>query len=218
MYTTRENHTRAYELQDNSDAQYASFRDNIPYMAIVLVVHPLLRKLYNRFYSVNTTSPQGNGHASKTSVPKSNEADHRMNRRTSYDLYFALVFLTALHGVSVVKILLILYVNFCIASRLPKTWISPTTWIFNVGILFANELTHGYPFGTLVSKAMPFSESAIASAEALDSYGGLIPRWEVLFKMTILRLISFNQDYYWSLDLRAGSPIEVRTTTSTEEI
>jgi len=31
---------------DNSDAQYRGFRDNIPYMALVVVLHPLLRKGY----------------------------------------------------------------------------------------------------------------------------------------------------------------------------
>lgn len=37
-----------------------------------------------------------------------------------------------------------------------------------------------------------------------------MPRWEVLFKITILRLISFNMDHYWSLDRsRSGSPVEV---------
>jgi hypothetical protein len=34
---------------DNSDAQYQSFRDNIPYMALVLVLHPILRRVYESF-------------------------------------------------------------------------------------------------------------------------------------------------------------------------
>jgi hypothetical protein len=46
-------------------------------------------------------------------------------------------------------------------------------------------------------------------ARGLDSFGGLMPRWEILFKITILRLISFNMDYHWSLDYSAASPIEV---------
>jgi hypothetical protein len=37
-------------------------------------------------------------------------------------------------------------------------------------------------------------------------------RWEVLFKFTILRLVSFNLDYYWSSHSRAGSPLEVYHT------
>jgi len=31
----------------------------------------------------------------------------------------------------------------------------------------------------------------------------------VLFNICVLRLISFNFDYYWSFDRRATSPIEV---------
>lgn len=34
---------------DNSDAQYRSFRDNLPYMGLLLVLHPLARKLYQAF-------------------------------------------------------------------------------------------------------------------------------------------------------------------------
>ncbi|KNG80499.1 glycerol:H+ symporter (Gup1), partial [Aspergillus nomiae NRRL 13137] len=33
---------------DNSDAQYSSFRDNIPYLLALLVAHPLLRRVYER--------------------------------------------------------------------------------------------------------------------------------------------------------------------------
>jgi len=33
---------------DNSDAQFQSFRNNVPYMAMVLVAHPLLRIAYER--------------------------------------------------------------------------------------------------------------------------------------------------------------------------
>lgn len=43
----------------------------------------------------------------------------------------------------------------------------------------------------------------------LDSFGGIMPRWEVLFNIAILRMISFNMDYYWCLDYPATSPIEV---------
>jgi hypothetical protein len=48
----------------------------------------------------------------------------------------------------------------------------------------------------------------------MDDHGGLIPRWEVLFNITILRLISFNLDYYWSLNSPRASPVEVRPILS----
>jgi hypothetical protein len=34
---------------DNSDAQYRGFRENIPYMGMVVVLHPILRRVYERF-------------------------------------------------------------------------------------------------------------------------------------------------------------------------
>lgn len=33
-------------LVDNSDAQYRSFRDNLPYMFLLLTLHPILRRAY----------------------------------------------------------------------------------------------------------------------------------------------------------------------------
>lgn len=89
------------------------------------------------------------------------------------------------------------------------------TWIFNIGILFANELCRGYPYARIAAMLLPPQTSQAGSSfdsnwgTRLDNYGGLIPRWEVLFNITVLRLISFNFDYLWSLEHRAVSPIEV---------
>jgi hypothetical protein len=90
------------------------------------------------------------------------------------------------------------------------------TWIFNLIVLFANELCDGYPLAkiapifvsaeVLEGKAVP---TLVAWAQFLDGFGGLMARWQILFNFTILRLISFNMDYYWSLDYPSESPIEV---------
>ena len=93
--------------------------------------------------------------------------------------------------------------------RLPKKAIPPVTWIFNIGVLFANELAHGYSYSQFAEAMLPFP-MALTLSKNFDQLGGLIPRWEILFNITVLRLISFNLDYCWSLDRdRAGSPIEV---------
>lgn len=136
------------------------------------------------------------------------------NRRIKFDYYFALIFLVALHGFSVLKILAILTINYNIATRLPRDRIPAVTWLFNIGILFANELLQGYHFADIAGLLTPGLSNGgdnvfVSWGKWLDNYGGLIPRWEVLFKVTILRLISFNLDYYWSLDYRSASPIEV---------
>lgn len=197
---------------DNSDGQYAGFRDNIPYLSILLVVHPLLRRAYN---SLAATSAAG------TSIPSSSSwaTPQHFASRVNFDFVSGLVFIIALHGFSALKVLTILYINYSIAMRLPRNSVPTATWIFNLTVLFANELAQGYHFKTLTEAAAPFYAGAEDLGKFLDGWGGLIPRWEVLFNITILRLIAFNMDYYWSLARdRAGSPIEVRPTTTISHI
>jgi protein-cysteine N-palmitoyltransferase HHAT len=122
-----------------------------------------------------------------------------------------------LHGFSAIKVLAILWVNFKIGTTLPRRYVPVTTWVFNVGILFANELCEGYRFqaaaqlfsATTVSGTDDHKGGLVALGAWLDSYGGLQPRWEVLFNITILRLISFNMDRYWAQEPRGASPVEV---------
>ena len=177
-------------------------------MALVVVLHPLLRQFYDYLSGTSTsTYPLANG--SPGSLSSSAGADARLRQRTSFDLYFALLFIIALHGFSAFKILVILYLNFNIATHLPKRAIPPVTWLFNIGVLFANELARGYPYSEIAEAMLPFP-LAVNWSKSLDLYGGLIPRWEILFNITVLRLIAFNFDFYWSLDRdRAGSPAEV---------
>jgi len=125
------------------------------------------------------------------------------------------IFILALHGVSAAKVFAILYVNYKVATALPHKYVPAATWVFNIAILFANELCNGYRFSDAVSLILPPQTSKAGDAASgnwgdwVDSYGGLIPRWEILFNICVLRLISFNFDYYWSLDRRAVSPVEV---------
>ncbi|KAL2815778.1 MBOAT, membrane-bound O-acyltransferase family-domain-containing protein [Aspergillus cavernicola] len=193
---------------DNSDAQYSGFRDNIPYLLVLLVAHPILRRVYEHFthhYGANAAN-------NATSVPAA--ADARLAQRIQFDYYFALVFITALHGISAVKILVILYLNYKIAKTLPRKHIPAATWSFNIATLFANELFGGYTlervFGFWASAVDGVGQGStlLLWARYLDDFGGLMPRWEILFKITILRLISFNMDYCWSFDYPAASPIE----------
>ena len=172
-----------------------------------MVLHPLLRRLYNSMTQSFTAEKAANDFPRPPS--SSVDADARLRQRTSYDFYFALAFIVALHGFSALKVLFILYINFNIAMRLPNKAIPTATWLFNIGTLFANELAHGYRFSKFAEATLPFP-MAIAWGKNMDQYGGLVPRWEVLFNITVLRLIAFNFDYYSSLDRdRAGSPVEV---------
>jgi hypothetical protein len=207
---------------DNSDAQYAGFRENIPYMAVILILHPILRRAYESFRSGAYTNVSRDGSKSPTADVNSHTADARLALRVNFDLVFALIFIVALHGVSAIKVLTILYLNYQIATALPRQYVTGATWGFNVAVLFANELCQGYKFADMVGYALP-PQTTNADKQPppqenwgtwIDSYGGLIPRWEILFNITVLRLIAFNFDHLWMLDRRASSPIEVCSTTS----
>ncbi|KAH8159235.1 hypothetical protein CIB48_g9018 [Xylaria polymorpha] len=203
---------------DVTDAQYRTFRNNMPYLIALLVFHPLLRKLYNLvIYRVNS-----GGQASR---PTLEEADQRLNQRASFDFGFAIIYLLALHGISTFKILGILYLNYRIVTTVPRKSVPVATWVFNVGILFANDLGKGYRFKAIASFFGAFlsggvideSNSSLVHWGAwLDSYGGLMGRWEILFNITVLRLVSFNLDYYWSLERRSYSPIELDPSSLSE--
>ena len=196
-----------------SDNQYHSFRSNVPYLALLLIFHPILRRLYNSFRPVpsRSSSPKPNG----SSYVSSADGNAHLEQRASFDFGFAFIFLAALHGFSTIKIVIILYINHCIAAQLPRKYIPAATWMFNICTLFANELSEGYKFEKMAQFIAPLDgvgldPSLLHSWGAwLDSYGGIISRWEIQFNLTVLRLISFNMDYYWSLDRRGGSPIEV---------
>lgn len=184
--------------------QYHTFRGNLPYTAALLLFHPLLRKLWNTVFPIATTGRIASG-------------SKRMNQRISFDYTFALIFLVALHGVSAAKVLGILYVNYQIATKLPRRHVPVATWVWNIGILFANELCEGYRFGNIARHISPplVTDKGLRDSVLmqwgywLDSYGGIMSRWEVLFNITILRLISFNLDYYWSIDQQSSDPVEV---------
>ena len=193
----------------------------MPYLAVLIVVHPLLRAAYDYFWRANTyiqvrQSP-GSSRSLTHGLSVGATADARLQQRVSFDFYFAIIFIIALHGFSALKVVLIVFTNYMLAKRLPKKYVPAATWIFNIAILFANELARGYPYANIAAFLSPFKYSRPAMkgfqepnwGNWLDEHCGLIPRWEVLFNITTLRLISFNFDYYWSLNMRGGSPVEV---------
>ncbi|KAL7747311.1 hypothetical protein RI367_007365 [Sorochytrium milnesiophthora] len=142
---------------DNSDLQYRAFRSNIPMLTGAMLLY----------------------------LPIS----HQMRKRswTLFSLAASLIFLTFANGTSVLKILIITTLNFLIARIFRGSRLNPLlTWLFNIGILFANEHYHGYAFGA-VHPGLAW----------LDAYSGKT-RWYVTFNITTLRMISFNMDYYWA--------------------
>ncbi|RKP08545.1 MBOAT, membrane-bound O-acyltransferase family-domain-containing protein [Thamnocephalis sphaerospora] len=157
---------------DNTDLQYRQFRANIPVLCLVAVIYVAISQFLDRFSAVDPT-----GGVKRNAVV----------RRTFYLLSSA-TFMTVICGVNIVKILAIVSTNYAIAKLLKGSRLNPlVTWAFNLAVLLFNDQFEGYGFGML-HESLAF----------LDAYRGLMPRWEIHFKFAMLRMVSFNMDYYWA--------------------
>lgn len=111
--------------------------------------------------------------------------------RIQFDAIFGVLLLFVLHGFHALKVLSLLAINFYIGVNTSRPY--ALTWVFGVACLFANELSGGYPLGK-ISPYLGF----------LETFGGVIPRWEVFFKCTMLRMVSFNVDRLEAIEKKPG--------------
>ncbi|KAG0147073.1 hypothetical protein CROQUDRAFT_43404 [Cronartium quercuum f. sp. fusiforme G11] len=110
---------------------------------------------------------------------------NKMNYLKISKIIFSILILLILHGTSIFKILIIIMLNYLICQ---KSFHSSLIWIFNILFLFSNDYWDGYRYRDL----HPF-------LSVLNKYRGLIPRWQIGFNISMLRLISYGFDYQWAL-------------------
>ncbi|KAI5475562.1 Glycerol uptake protein [Pseudohyphozyma bogoriensis] len=162
---------------DVSDHQWSLFRGHLPLLFLLSSVYILL---------------------SRVTLPSSPTAA----QKTRFILAFTLPLIILLHGTSAPKMMVILAANYSIA-KLAKTkgsvgrWVPLLGWAFNLVVLFANELAEGYQWSSL-SSSLAFLDR--------ESLKGILPRWHINWNITMLRLISFNMDYYWAVNASPSSP------------
>jgi hypothetical protein len=132
--------------QDNSDAQYRSFRSNIPSLLALSTVHIFTGQIYTRVARLFSTGSQ----SSSSERPP-------IISRIPFLLGFSLIMLAGLHGTSALKILTILSANYWVGTlRVPAA-----TWIFNAVVLFGSNWYEGFRFGDV--------HGALASLVSLQS-------------------------------------------------
>jgi len=111
--------------------------------------------------------------------------------------FFAIFYI---HGFDIIWLYLGSLVNYAIAKQFKDSkWNIALCWIFNVFYLFMGDYTRGFR-GTFMSLGLSF----------LDSYHGVM-NWSTYFKLTLLRHISFNTDYYWKIKNRPVPDLKNRS-------
>lgn len=108
--------------------------------------------------------------------------------KRAYSLIFSLIFLSALYGASILKIIGLTLIPFAVTSVWKKSLVSPIfCWAYSISVLFLNQAYQGYRFDS-ISSSLAF----------LDLYQGVGIRWFITFNFTILRIISYSMDQYWA--------------------
>lgn len=178
--------------QDVSDHQWNTFRGNVPVLLALVALWMGCRAAYLAMRS-SRLAP-----------------DALVRSRTRFVLACTIPLLVVFHGASVFKIFLLLALNFAVAQlasardeRLRR--VAPlATWALNLGVLFANELCDGYKFQHL--------HPSLAALDA-EWASGRLPRWHISWNITMLRLVSFNLDYYWAVRGERSERASSRSTS-----
>jgi protein-cysteine N-palmitoyltransferase HHAT len=83
-------------------------------------------------------------------------------------------FIFLLHGFKALEPICLISLNFLLLKYVSKKLITPFTWIYAISSLFLLESRSSYDFWI---------------------WSGFLSRWNIVFKISILRMISFNLDY-----------------------
>lgn len=178
-------------MRDDSDFQYKSFRDYVLVLFGVMIAYLALSKMSERAGTADTYRSLADRIVRPNRIP--------------FLVILTTIFVVTLHGVNVIKLLSACVVNFLLARLLGGTFLAtPTIWAWNVGILYAVHYYEGVPFASMG-----------ASFSWLDDYTGLLPRWQINFNITMLRLVSFALDFHWARKAAAtGTQAASANTTS----
>jgi len=115
-------------MQDNSDHQYRTFRNNIPALSGLVALFFTAKLVFSRVR------------------PAASTPDNRIR----FIVAFILAMQIGLHGAGALKVAAILAANYAIGRSLKDARILPyATWAFNLTVLFANEWYDGYRFAHL---------------------------------------------------------------------
>lgn len=198
---------------DKSDHQWNVFRKNIPILAGLVILWLVSSRLYFG-RSLSPTQDPTDTSLDTPDVPSSSfsptkddvsspflpkpttTAPPSISSRTTFILCFAIPLITLLHGTSIIKIFALLTINYAVSrlatrvrNRNMVRIVPILCWALNLGLLFGNELSNGYTFGS-ISPQLAFLDA--------EWVKGILPRWQVNWNITMLRLISFDMDYHWA--------------------
>ena len=173
-------------LRDNSDFQYRGFRDYFPMLACVLLIYAAISHLIER--ASKGSGEQIRGAYTQVGSGGMGSPSARIARRI-FLVVFTAGFVSALHGSNTPKLLACCAINYVLIKAFGGTvFATPVIWTFNIVVLYLVHFYDGFDLTVLSSLFGPLEHS----------WKGLLPRWQINYNITMLRLVSFGLDYHWA--------------------
>ncbi|EKX41639.1 hypothetical protein GUITHDRAFT_112347 [Guillardia theta CCMP2712] len=190
--------------QDLSDPQWKTLRKFFPLLFSLLVGHVLASKLARTTFCKGSSKSLSNFHAAVN-----------------------LIFVIILHGPKVVWPLLTNITVFLIGQHFRGSIMNPVlTWLVCLLVLFSSDYYGGFEtvrlapmFGSLLSFWDDFSGlyRVVKVSLSLVHLVHFLPERGTQFNLSMLRLISFNTELYWSQNQHMLSPKQTNLHLYTQE-
>ena len=119
------------------------------------------------------------------------KVDNSLNAQLWYYVIFGLGHALYLHGGGILFLISMIAFNYILVILFIRTRGFPLiTWFFNLSFLLITEYYHGYKFAW-ISESLGY----------LDGYQSVMD-WNRVNNLILLKVISFQMDYYWKLTNR----------------
>ena len=118
--------------------------------------------------------------------------------KISFDFACGLVFVCFMYGINSVKLLTHAFIFFTLVHSLKRKRLTAAFAIWSYGIfaLFINQRIKSFPFNNIAIILSPMDQW----------YKGIVPRWELFFNFTLLRLLSYSMDFLERWDEQLSPP------------
>ncbi|EJS41472.1 gup2p [Saccharomyces arboricola H-6] len=107
--------------------------------------------------------------------------------KKNFDFACGLVFIFFMYGINSIKLLTHAFIFFTLAHSLKRRRLMAAfaVWSYGIFTLFINQKIKNLPFNNIATILNPMDHW----------YKGIVPRWDLFFNFTLLRLLSYSMDF-----------------------
>eukprot|EP01095_Lingulamoeba_sp_RSL-Kostka_P015334 TRINITY_DN7011_c0_g1_i1.p1 TRINITY_DN7011_c0_g1~~TRINITY_DN7011_c0_g1_i1.p1 ORF type:complete len:559 (+),score=55.03 TRINITY_DN7011_c0_g1_i1:33-1709(+) len=172
-------------LIDLSDHQWRNWRRNLPLLSMAMISIVTLNYIVKRVLIKNQNDDSKKlDHLTSNSYFNFNQLKNQ-DLQVLYWTIVIFIFFFVIHKFTFLYLIIISIISFSISFIFKGSNLNPIlTWLFNLSILITSHYYSGYRLFSYIG------------FDWIDEDRGMLD-WDTYFKMGMLKLISYNMDYYW---------------------